>query len=172
MRRRAFTLIEMMAVTAVLAIIAGLVTPNIASALKANRKRDYLESIQRLTVEARQIAESSGTATALVADEDGGLQILQTEPGAQEPTTLRTVSAVQGIAPSRFVNGNDEVGAGDWQAQFFPDGTSDQAGLEFGEGGTIWSLAIDRHGNGHVTKGELEEVQEDRWPAGEYVQRS
>ena len=172
MRRRAFTLIEMMAVTAVLAILAGLVTPNIASSLKAGRKRDYLQAIQRLTVEARQIAESSGTAAVLVADEDGGMEIQQTEPGAQEPSTLRRLPPVQGIVPNRFVSGANEVGSGDWEAQFFPDGTSDQAGLEFDEAGTTWSLSIDKHGVGRVSKSELQELQEDRWPAGDYVQRS
>lgn len=172
MRRRAFTLIEMMAVTVVLAIIAAIVAPNMASSLKASRKRDYLESIQRLTVEARHVAESSGTMAVLIADEDGNLEIQQTEPGAQEPSTLRRVPATQGIAPTRFVSGASEVGAGDWQAQFFPDGTSDVAGLEFDEAGTTWSLSITKNGTGQVSKSELVEAEEDRWPAGDYVQRS
>ncbi len=170
--RRGFTLIEMLTVIVVLATLAAIMAPNLASSVKTNTKRGYLASIDRLPARAKQLAISSGAAVTLIADEDGGFQLEQSLDENEEPNVLGQVTAIETIVPDMFVVGQDETASGEWAVRFFPDGTSDRAGIEFDENGNKWHLSINGQGTGKVASGELPIEAEDRWPAGDYVQRS
>lgn len=171
MSRHAFTLIEMIVVVFVLAAMAAIAAPNVASMIKASRVRSYLETVQRLPQEAAQQARASGRPVALTADEDGSFRLEQTDENA-EATVLRTVASVPDLSPSRFRTQLDETSSGDWLIQFYPDGTSDRGGVEFAEGDVSWAFTVDGRSHGELTGGELEPIEEDRWPAGDYVRRS
>lgn len=172
MRRIGFTLVEMLTVIVVLATIAAIMVPNVASSIKANTKRTYLASVNRLPTKAKELAIRSGTVVSLVIDEDGGFQLEQTPVNEQEPTVLEIIGPIGIITPDRFIIGTSESSASEWESRFFPDGTSERAGIEFDESGNKWHLVIDNQGNGKIASGELPQTQEDRWPAGENVQRS
>lgn len=74
MRRRAFTLIEMMVVCAILAMFSALVLPSVV-AMKAGRERDEAyENVLRLARQGREAAIQSGR-TYVLKLEDGGTRV-------------------------------------------------------------------------------------------------
>lgn len=172
MRRAAYTLIEMMAVVFVIAALSAIAAPSIASVVKSTRIRNYLSAVEKIVIDATQLAQSSGRTVTLTSDEDGSFQLTQDLGNLAEPTVQATVQATPGLAPGRFTSGSEEKNAGDWSTRFFSDGTSDKGGVEFSGGGDSWYLSIDNRGHGTLQKGELPEMQEDSWPAGDYVQHS
>lgn len=110
-RRRAFTLIEVLAVVAILAVAALLVTPNLA----ALRQRRLQHAAERLAAEielARQRAVVTGIPHRVAFDLDGGLYRLEwlgggdaeEEPvpvAAQAEYDLRGATALPLVAPQR-----------------------------------------------------------------------
>ncbi|MBX7134916.1 MAG: type II secretion system GspH family protein [Fimbriimonadaceae bacterium] len=172
MLRRAFTLIEMLAVILVVAMIAAIAMPNLASMVKSGRQRNFLQSLERMTVDAQQSAMST-RSTVTLSVQNGSLVA---ETGTTNTTDGRPVArleAVEGISIDKYRLGTEEVGDGDWQVKFYADGTSDSAGLELTDAsGAQWSFLIDpKKGRGHLGQGELPVDSGDKWPAGDYVAR-
>ncbi len=172
MRRGGFTLIEMIVVVFVMAALASIAAPSISSMIKASRTRSYLDAVERLPSDASQEARRSGVAVSLRADDNGTFQLEQSADANADPTVLKAVDPVPEVSPNRFATAEGEAGSGDWEVKFYPDGTSDRGGVEFDEGGTTWALTIDGHGRGTMSKSELPAVEDEQWPAGDYVHRS
>jgi prepilin-type N-terminal cleavage/methylation domain-containing protein len=173
MRHRAYTLIEMLAVIVIVAMVAAIAVPNLAAMIKSGRRRDFLQSLTRLTVQAQQDAQSAQATTKIVTFGDNGLQIQRDGQNQSNPTVLQSLTGVEGISLSRFRLGTQEVGAADWEVKFYPDGTADAAGLEISDAGDLWHFLIDaKKGRGTLSRGELPQTQDDRWPVGDYVPRT
>ena len=171
MGRRGFTLVEIMTVVIVLATIAAIMAPNLASSVKTNSKRSYLAAIDRMPALAKQLALTNGSTATLIIDEDGAMSIQQQLDTNDDPQTSDRVAANALLSPDRFVVGTNETSETEWQIRFFPDGTSDRGGIEFDDNGNRWYLSVDGQGNGRVQAGELPDLSEDRWEAGDNVQR-
>lgn len=172
MVRRAFTMVEMLAVIVVLATLSLIMAPNLASSVKANAVRTYFASVDRLPAVARQRAMSTGVIVTLRADESGRLA-LQTDRGTgEEPEESDSVNPPAMVAIDGFITPTGEASAAEWQVRFYPDGTSDRGALQFVADGAPWYLVVDDQGNGRVQQGEAPEITEDRWEAGDRVQRS
>lgn len=171
--RLAYTLIEMMVVIVVLTLIAAIAVPNLAAMVKSQRKHDYLAAVERLALQARNAAVRSGNTMVLVANENGGFSLQESDGGEEGARSVGEVQPVDELEPTRFVLRGDEVGAGDWSVRFFADGTADEASVEFTEKESTWHLSLDkRTGRARIVAGSAPDPQDDRWEAGTYVQRS
>ncbi|MBV6458132.1 MAG: hypothetical protein HONBIEJF_01255 [Fimbriimonadaceae bacterium] len=171
MPKRGFTLIEVLVVITVLALAAAIVVPSLPSMLKSQRKRDFFAGLERMTFEAVNIAKTSGQPVRLIASENGSFQ-LQQDNAEAEPQSLRTVSAVEGISATAFNSGSGSLDANSWEVTFYRDGTSSGGNVRFEEGSAVWTFRVDKKdGRGEVISGDAEEEPEERWEAGDRIQR-
>lgn len=171
MPRRGFTLIEVLVVITILALAAAIVVPNLPSMVKSQQKRDFFDGLERLTFEATNIARTTGQPVRMIANEDGSFQLQQDDADA-EPRALRTVAAVDGIAATAFNSGDGSMDANSFEVVFYRDGTSSGGSVRLEEGSVTWTFRVDKKdGRGHVISGEAEDEPEDRWEAGDRIQR-
>jgi len=171
MPRRGFTLIEVLVVITILALAAAIVVPSLPSMVKSQRKRDFFAGLQRMSFEAVNIAKTSGQPVRLVADTNGSFQLQQDNADA-ESQSLRTLPPVDGIAATSFNAGDGSLDATAWEVSFYRDGTSSGGSVRFEEGTATWTFRIDKKdGRGEVVSGDAEEEPEDRWEAGDRIQR-
>lgn len=172
MRRRGFTLIEISTIIVILAMIAAITWPSLASVVKAQRVRSYLQDIERLTVDARAIAVQTGQTVSLASDGEGSFQI-RAETEETDAQVYEQIAAVPGISVSTYRVGADDVGGDEWEIRFYEDGTADSGGVLLAEGNSSWSLVIEpKSGRGRVQRGELPDTALTEWEAGDYVRRS
>ena len=174
--RRAFTLIELTLVIAVLALMVALVVPNL---LAIKRSRDLLNleaAIGRLPAEARNAAVKSGRPVTLQITGDA-LVMQQSQTDASTAQTngtsaqMKQVSLGSGIVVENAQQNGQPVDPSAWLWTAYPDGTADSGGLEFTEGSAVKSLVIPRDMNARWVDGALPDTSQDKWTAGELLQR-
>jgi len=168
-RTRAFTLIEVLAVVAILALAALLVTPNLA-ALRERRLRHAAERLAAELELARQRAVVTGIPHRVAFDLEGGLYRLEwlgagdTEQelvpvAAEAEYELRGATALPLVAPQRsaldFAPLPDSFGSyRDFDGDIFVAGVETAEGfLERGEA----FVTFDRDGTSAYTEIVLEE---------------
>ncbi|MCC7434961.1 MAG: prepilin-type N-terminal cleavage/methylation domain-containing protein [Methanoregulaceae archaeon] len=174
MRRRGFTLIEISTIVVILAMIAAITYPSLASVVKSQRIRSYLQDVERLTTDARGIAVQTGQTVSLASDGEGSFQIrASSEDDSGEGQVFEQIAPVQGISATSFRLGADDIGADEWEIRFYEDGTADPGGVLLTEASSTWALVIEpKTGRGRVQRGELPDTTLTEWEAGDYVRRS
>lgn len=174
MRKRAYTLIEMLTVIVILAMTAALVVPNLASSVKAQRKRAFLSGIDRLVSEARQTAIREGRTVVLAIGSSGNIELQRQEQESdQSSSVLQSLSPPDGISIAKCELAGSIVGETDWLVSFYSDGKCDDGALELLEGNGRWQIRLNPEtGTGRIRGGMLEEPQIQRWEAGQLVQRT
>ncbi|GMV88395.1 MAG: hypothetical protein AMXMBFR81_13260 [Chthonomonas sp.] len=171
-RQTGFTLIEMMVVTAILALVAMTVFPNLARIQDAGRKREFVRSLTSMAREAREQAILSASTVSLRLD-DTSLVIESAGALEEDARTLRTKSMPDGFSAQRTnVDGLDSSSA-EWELRFYADGSSDRGGIELADDtGALYSLVIDNdRGQARLVSGELPVLTEETWQAGEIERR-
>ncbi len=171
-RQNGFTLIEMMVVTAILALVAMTVFPNLARIQEAHRKREFVRSLTSIAREAREQAILSASTVALRLD-DSSLVVESAGSVDQDARTLRTKAMPSGFSAQRTnVDGLDSSSA-EWELKFYADGSSDRGGIELADDtGALYSLVIDNdRGQARLVSGELPVLTEETWQAGEIERR-
>lgn len=173
MRRRGFTLIEISTIVVILAMIAAITYPSLASVVKSQRIRSYLQDVERLTTDARGIAVQTGQTVSLVSDGEGSFQIRASSEESDEGQVFEQIAPVQGISATSFRLGSDDIGADEWELRFYEDGTADPGGVLLTEANETWALVIEpKTGRGRIQRGELPDTTLTEWEAGDYVRRS
>ena len=171
--RRAYTLIEMIVVIAILAMMAGLVVPRVVSMVNGQASRDFQSALVRLGSEARLLAIESGDTVRVTYDDNRGEIVFETlddETGvAQESDTVLLPNSAQ---LTSFTLRGRQVPITDWVLEFFPDGSGTEAGLEVQDGTRLYSVLINgQGGTAEIIDGELVEDPETEWEAGDLEQR-
>ncbi len=185
MRRRGFTLIEMVVVCAILGTLAALVYPNVVG-MKANRERtEAYNSLLRLAQRGRESAILDGQTYSLVV-KDGTTVTLQREKAPAKDADPRqtqsgTTPELEDVASVDLPNGAS-VGnvaldgktstASDFILHFYPDGRSEGGAFEMTEGSTVRNLTVTTQGLATLAEGIMPATQSNRWEAGQYEQRS
>ena len=174
--RRGFTLIESIVVITILALIAAVISPSMAGALKSRQYQAFVDGLKRLPLEARESAISKGRTCSIRYEESSRsltlvVDALPDQSDSQEQT-LKTVALADKVdAPRLFLDGNDS-NSGEWVLKFYADGTSDSGGIEFRENSQAYGILVEgKSGSARFIDGELPEVTNDRWEAGELEQR-
>lgn len=181
---RAFTFIEISVVVFLIILLSFLVLPSIVAAQRSQRAVNFRLELSNLMQEARRQALQQNRATVVRFASDGrlGWTFLDPRPdGAQEPQNpgediqdgLRgLLSPAERTSFAAYRVGRADTNQSDWEAAFYPNGSSDRASLEFEQDGQAWTLTIDPdQGTAAVVRGTLQDIEENTWPAGEVERR-
>jgi len=166
MRRRAFTLIEMLVVLGLLAVVAGLIVPRMGRSLGQRELREAAARFAHTARTVRELAVSRQRICAIELDLDAGAYGITWQSAEGTDGQLQTVRASwlkQGRWPEsvrvsgyRTPDGSSAV-SGLQQVKFMPDGTSSGASIRLEGGDGTCSVVICPH-NGAVVFGDEQEI--------------
>ena len=169
--RRAFTLIEMMVVIAVLTLMAAFITPNLVALQRSRVLRSLEASVLRLPAEARAEAQRSGGAITLRVDDD--VLVLERKPAKNEdPVEVKRLPLSGEITAQAAETNGEGVDLASWTWTVYPDGTSKAATLQLQEGRASKILIFSSEGEAQWGTGREVSPAEERWQAGELEQRA
>lgn len=164
-----FTLIEMLVVISVLTVLVAFIFPNLTAIESSRRFREQEAALLRLQAEARN--ESLRNRSPVTLRVEGSTVIMERVPTDADPVEVQRVELTQEFKVAKTRLGNDDLDADSWAWTTYPDGSADTGGLEFEEGSAIRSLLLPADKEGYWADGELPEVLQERWTAGELQQR-
>jgi prepilin-type N-terminal cleavage/methylation domain-containing protein len=184
-RSRGFTFIEISVVIVIIMILSALVLPNVVRMSEANQKRVFFSSLWQLAGKAHELAIMDKKTSAIRLDSSGKsfkvVEIDDQNPSQQtnqnpqqsdsNETEKETLAVPDGIDTGNFSSDGNSQDSGDWEIKFYPDGTSDGGGLEVTDSGRVRSLVIRRDGSLSLVEGNLPDLAEDKWQAGEIEKR-
>jgi type II secretory pathway pseudopilin PulG len=167
---RAFTLMEMVVVCAVLIIIAAAIMPNLVAMTRSRSLKDLEGSIARLPAEARNEALKSQTPVQIRVS--GTMLVVEQVPDTGAPVQVEQVDLGSDITiDSAQLNGKS-VDIGSWTWMVYPDGSADSGAMQFSEGQVQKSLILYTSGDSRFITGPMPDQSQDQWPAGQLLQRS
>jgi prepilin-type N-terminal cleavage/methylation domain-containing protein len=179
LRRKGFTLVEMMVVTTVLAMLAAFVVPNIVTMTRARDARLSLVQLRDLAREARETAVRDGTSLSLRFDDTRAtMQIVRpgdpasTDDNLANDQVLRSVQLANGVTVRTLQLAGQERSASEWDVRFYSDGRADKGGFELLTAGSADNVRILETGEVILASGALPQQEEQTtWPAGEHELR-
>lgn len=118
MRRAGFTIVELLVVLAILAAIAGLVTPSFSRTIASARLRTAASDVRSTFARARALAVASARERSAVFDLSKGEFGVDNETVRFLPETIRLGAVLPG---------GDRRDRGSVRVRFFPDGGGDEA---------------------------------------------
>ncbi len=187
---RAFTLVEMTIVVFILGIIASTLISRLMVQQEGNKMRNSIQKIESAAYKAEQLAVTSGQMRTLGYDESTqSLTISQDADSSdlvsnQPNNTLRQSSSNSNGQDSDI---SESLGAG-WTVnevrnsssetestlsiKFYPDGTAEPKSVQFQLGDLTVVLKVTADGRISVTRGAIEDDNQQEWEAGQLEQRS
>ncbi|MFY7883160.1 MAG: pilus assembly FimT family protein [Fimbriimonas sp.] len=187
---RAFTLVEMTIVVFILGIIASTLISRLMVQQEGNKMRNSIQKIESAAYKAEQLAVTSGQVRTLGYDESTqSLTISQAADSSdlvsnQPNNTLRQSSSNSSGQDSDI---SESLGAG-WTVnevrnsssetestlsiKFYPDGTAEPKSVQFQLGDLTVVLKVTADGRISVTRGAIEDDNQQEWEAGQLEQRS
>lgn len=168
-----FTLIEMMVVITLLVLMAAMVVPNLARLREAQQKRDFVSGLATFARQAREEAITGGQSVRLrLGDGESALEIVTTDLTSGDERTIRTRRFPDGFGTGQTRIEDTLAPGSEWQLTFFPDGSSVRGGIEITEGQRVYALVLDNEiGQPRLVEGNLPDLSQDRWAAGEIERR-
>ncbi len=164
MRKRGFTLIELSVVIVILAMMAALVVPNIATAITGGRSRLYVQSVSDIVRQAREEAVFRKATVSLNRTDDGAFQLSTNQDG--QTTQIKQTQTSADVTASAFESGGQSMSEGDWTVKFYADGTCDGGAFQLDANGASAAYRI-RRSDGHlsITQGALDTTDDPdtRW---------
>jgi Tfp pilus assembly protein FimT len=157
----------------VLAMFACLVVPNMLANSEGQKERLVKPRLEALVSLGRSMAASRRETVTLTYDSQDKAFVLSTGSTTDNEGTQASKAALpDSVTIARMTLKGDEVGESDFSVQFRPDGTADEAGVEFdAKRGTFsWFIGENRSDDA-VSDSELSEKPETKWEAGEIEHR-
>ncbi len=189
--RQGFTLIEMLTVTAIIAVLAAIVVGRLQNTRDGIQFRKAVQNIESAANKAKSQAIQTGQTTELTFDNS-----TQSLKVAAVDTTNSTTSATIPSTKTKTTNNpttqdgqstDSALGAG-WTVsevrksdgttdtqmaiKFYADGTAETKSVEFHSGQTPVSLIVRQNGTIEVKRAALADEQNQEWEAGNIEQRS
>ena len=162
MRRSAFTLIETLAVIALLAVLTAAVTVSLSGATRAARVEDVAERLVAFDRTTRDVARRFARTPALRFELNRGT--VRRTDGEREPTPF-ALGGGAGVRVTRVVVGGETVGYGEVSVPFSERGQSPSyAVLLSGSSGERWVAFAGLTGQSFVVRDERD-VQDILSPA-------
>lgn len=190
MRRRGFTFLEISVVVFLIILLSSLVLPSTVAVLRSQQALDFRVNLSALMQEARRQALESGRATTVrfgtentvgweFLDDPDENATTDEELDREEERTIdqpdglqQVVRPTESVSFTQFELDRETVDEANWRVGFYPDGTSDQAILEFEQDGQAFVLVVDpKSGIAKLQLGRRDEIEETEWEAGELERR-
>ena len=162
--RRGFTLVEVSMVVFLLLLIAAAVVPNVFALLRARRLEDLEGRIARLPTQARSAAVRDQVPVRLRVDGDALVLESVAADGTTDP--VRQVALGDSLSVDSVQKDGQAADVTSWHWTAYPDGSSDDGGIEFVEGAKRLSLVLPAHGDSRWIRGGLPDQDANQWPAG------
>jgi prepilin-type N-terminal cleavage/methylation domain-containing protein len=175
MRRRGFTLVEAMLVSAVLALIASLVAPRLVAYQDSQRTLRDSQTIETVAEQAHSAAMSGRVAYVLTFDGDTNSMKYEPEEadGATGETTEPTEQKLLNTwSVSDVAKGSSSETTSDFTVRFFADGTAEATTASFSQNGVIFGLTVSKEGNVTVNRGAPTVQDQSEWEAGDLEQKT
>lgn len=175
---RAFTYMEMMVSILVVLLISALVIPRVVAFLQSRAQKDLEGSIIRLPNEARADAIKAQMPVS-ISIQDNQLVVqeeppagVQTVNGTQQqantaPTVLTQVDLGNTLQIASVQKNGQPADTGTWKWMVYPDGSADDAGIEFAEGNVTKTLLMPAYGDSTWLNGPPPSQSPTMWPAGQ-----
>lgn len=181
MKSRGFTLVEMIAVTVVITVIAGLVVGRLQNARDGISFQRGIQSIESAANRAKNEAVTSGRTYELTFDD--GSQSLVASPvetddasGANNTPSGNTGgsnnSALGNGWSVREVRLPDGTTDSELRIKFYADGTSENKTVEFMSGDAPVTMTVKQNGSIDVRRGGITDTDIQEWEAGNIEQRT
>ncbi len=173
MNRRAFTLVEVTIVVALIGVMAVAVMPRYAALEAGQQTRDFTSALLRIGADARLIAIESAQTVQVTYDDERRMIVFESvDPETLATTEEKTIALPDSVELSAFTLDGKFASATDWTLLFYPDGSGLDAGVEVEDDASVYHVVIEGR-DGTATKGEdrLEESGQQEWQAGELEQR-
>lgn len=167
--RRAFTLVEMIAITAILLLIAAIATPNYVAIRRGQNERALTASLERLPAEARVEAKRTGVPIALMCDSESFW--IESRPSDSDPVEIRRLPLGTDTTVDSLRQGGLDVDTASFEWIVQPDGTANSAEFTLRFGDRPRTLRLGRVGDVRWMDNGGDEVIEESWTAGERVNR-
>lgn len=169
-RVRAFTLVEVIVVCAVLIIIAAAIVPNLFAITRSRRLQDLEGNIARLPAEARNEAQQTQTPVRLRVS--GTMLVMEQVPANDAPQQVKAVDMGDSLQVDTVQLNGQPSDVGSWAWTVYPDGSADSGGIQFSEGKAQKSLILSPTGTAQWVSGDLPDQSQDQWTAGQLLQRT
>jgi prepilin-type N-terminal cleavage/methylation domain-containing protein len=196
-----FTMIEMIAVTLVLLIIAAAIAPRLIADQQSASLKELEARIARLPAQAKSEAlrtqnpvsiRISGNTLVMNEEEinqtqdatsgDGSTTLSNTTATSysgsnqtelsSDPIQLRQIDLGSDIQVDSVQLNGQNSDIGSWIWTVYPDGSAQQGGIEFSSGSAKMSLELESNGESQWVSGALPDASQDQWPAGQLATSS
>ncbi len=192
MLKRAYTLIEMLAVTVVIVALASIVVGRLSNDRNGNTFQRGIQSIESAANKAKNQSIKTGKTYELTFDSSA--QSIKVAPSEDNTSTQPTATNSKinrtptnnsdnqdDPKPAQLGNGwslqtvhqSDGTDTNDLLIKFYADGTADEKSAEFKYSDAVVSLRVSRDGTIEVKRGELPlDDKKTEWEAGNLEQRT
>lgn len=175
MRRRGFTLVEAMLVSAVLALIASIVAPRLVAFQDSQRTMTDSQTIETFAERAHSAAVSGRTIQVLSFDSDTNSLRYgpEDEAGPMEESSDPTEQKLLNTwSVSDVSKGSESEMTSDLSVRFFADGTAEATTASFTQSGIVFGLTITKEGSITVNRGAPTAQDNSEWEAGDLEQKA
>lgn len=189
MRRKGFTMIEMLTVTVILIVMAAIVLGRLQNDRDSLTFQKGIQSIESAAHKAQNEAISTGKTFELTFDESTqSLKVAQSDPDSTSPVNSTTGNSAnssndtnQGESTSSLgnawavyqVKSADGTTSQELNIKFYADGTAENKTVEFHSGDAPITLRVRQNGTIEVTRGAMPaDEKPDEWEAGNLEQRT
>ena len=170
---RAFTLMEMLIVMAVLVIAAAAIMPSIVAAENSRKAKALEASIIRFPLEAKDEAVRSQGPVRIRVESDS--LVMERVPldssGTQQPESVKTLSLGSNVQVENTQDAGTSTSDASWSWTTYPDGSSDAGGIQFSIDSAEKSLVLPATGPPQWINGPLPDQTQQKWQAGQLATR-
>ena len=86
-------------------------------------------------------------------------------------TTEATLPVAPGVQFGNYQLSGNASDSTSWKMAFYPDGSCDSGAVELNDKGIVRTLVVNRKGGAKIVEGSIPDSSQDKWSAGNYVQR-
>jgi len=186
MRRKGFTLIEMLTVTVILIVIAAVMVGRLQNDRDGLTFQRGIQAIESAAYKAQNEAISTGRTFELTFDNTAqSLKVAQSDPDSESTVNqgdgANAPNPDQGASDSNLgnswsvyqVRNADGTTDTELNIKFYADGTAENKTVEFHSGDAPITLTVRQNGTINVKRGEMPaDDKVDEWEAGNLEQRT